>query len=62
MDSPLADIRRQLALTVGDNAVFDGWSDKAVASVPLCARATPNAPAAIRSSYTTAQRSCGRCS
>jgi len=32
MDSPLAEIRRQLALTVGENAVFDGWSDKAVAS------------------------------
>lgn len=28
--SPLAAIRRKLALAVGDNAVFDGWTSKAV--------------------------------
>ena len=31
-DTPLARIRRQLALAVGENAAFDGWSDKAVDS------------------------------
>ena len=30
--SPLERIRRELALTVGENAVFDGWSAKAVES------------------------------
>lgn len=30
MDSPLADIRRQLAFPVAQNAVFDGWTAKAV--------------------------------
>lgn len=29
--SPLERIRRQLALSVGENAAFDGWTDKAVA-------------------------------
>ena len=28
--SPLADVRARLALTVGENAVFDGWTVKAV--------------------------------
>lgn len=31
-DTPLARIRRQLALAVGENAVFDGWNAKAVDS------------------------------
>ena len=31
-DTPLARIRRQLALKVGENAAFDGWTDKAVGS------------------------------
>lgn len=30
--SPLEKLRRQLALTVGENAVFDGWTRKAVDS------------------------------
>ena len=30
--TPLEAVRAQLALSVGDNAVFDGWSDKAVAA------------------------------
>ena len=59
MDSPLAEIRRQLALTVGENAVFDGWSDKAVASAagalgidPDVARlAFPDKPAAMVAAY-----------
>jgi ubiquinone biosynthesis protein COQ9 len=59
MDSPLAEIRRQLALTVGENAVFDGWSDKAVASAaaalgidPDVARlAFPDKPAAMVEAY-----------
>jgi ubiquinone biosynthesis protein COQ9 len=59
MDSPLAEIRRQLALTVGENAVFDGWSDKAVASAagalgidPDVARlAFPDKPAAMVTAY-----------
>ncbi len=29
-ETPLAAIRRRLALTVGENAVFDGWSEAAV--------------------------------
>ena len=31
-DTPLARLRRQLALAVGENAVFDGWNAKAVDS------------------------------
>lgn len=31
-ETPLAAIRRQLALSVGENAVFDGWSEAAVDS------------------------------
>lgn len=31
-ETPLARIRRQLALAVGENAVFDGWTAKAVDS------------------------------
>ncbi len=31
-DTPLAAIRRQLALAVGENAVFDGWKEAAVDS------------------------------
>ena len=31
-DTPLARIRRQLALAVAENAVFDGWTEKAVDS------------------------------
>ena len=30
--SPLERIRRELALAVGENAVFDGWTAKAVGS------------------------------
>src|SRR6476659_9654071 len=30
--SPLERLRRQLALAVGENAVFDGWTTKAVDS------------------------------
>jgi ubiquinone biosynthesis protein COQ9 len=30
--TPLAAVRAQLALVVGENAVFDGWTDKAVES------------------------------
>ena len=30
--SPLADLRRRLALAVGEHAVFDGWTAKAVNS------------------------------
>ena len=32
MESPLEQLRRRLALTVGENAVFDGWTRKAVDS------------------------------
>jgi ubiquinone biosynthesis protein COQ9 len=42
MDSPLAEIRRQLALPVGENAVFDGWSDKAVASAAAALSIDPD--------------------
>lgn len=34
-DSPLAAVRRQLALTVGENAAFDGWSAAAVEAAAL---------------------------
>ncbi|MDP9163286.1 MAG: COQ9 family protein, partial [Pseudomonadota bacterium] len=62
MDSPLAEIRRQLALPVGENAVFDGWSDKAVASAaaalsidPDIARlAFPEKPAEMVAAYVEA--------
>jgi ubiquinone biosynthesis protein COQ9 len=62
MDSPLAEIRRQLALPVGENAVFDGWSDKAVASAaaalsidPDIARlAYPEKPAEMVAAYVEA--------
>jgi ubiquinone biosynthesis protein COQ9 len=42
MYSPLAEIRRQLALPVGENAVFDGWSDKAVASAAAALSIDPD--------------------
>ncbi|GAC1573272.1 MAG: COQ9 family protein [Sphingomicrobium sp.] len=59
MDNPLASIRRQLALPVGENAVFDGWSEKAVISAaaalsidPALARlAFPDKPAAMVAAY-----------
>jgi ubiquinone biosynthesis protein COQ9 len=62
MYSPLAEIRRQLALPVGENAVFDGWSDKAVASAaaalsidPDIARlAFPEKPAEMVAAYVEA--------
>lgn len=34
-ETPLAAIRRQLALSVGENAVFDGWSEAAVDSAAI---------------------------
>ncbi len=53
--TPLQALRRRLALAVGDNAVFDGWTDKAVVSAatslgvdPATARlAFPKTPAAM---------------
>lgn len=59
MDSPLAEIRRQLALTVGENAVFDGWSEQAVTSAaaalgidPAVARLSfPDQSAAMVAAY-----------
>ncbi|MEO7504643.1 MAG: COQ9 family protein [Sphingomicrobium sp.] len=53
--TPLEALRRRLALAVGDNAVFDGWTDKAVISAaasigvdPDAARlAFPKTPAAM---------------
>lgn len=61
MDSPtpLEKLRRQLALAVGDNAVFDGWSRQAVDSAaqqlgidPLQARlAMPKTPAGLVDTY-----------
>lgn len=36
-DSPLERIRRTLALAVGENAVFDGWSRKAIESAAASA-------------------------
>ena len=55
MPTPLEAIRQRLALTVGENAVFDGWTDAAVASSaaqlgidPAQARlAFPKQPAAM---------------
>jgi ubiquinone biosynthesis protein COQ9 len=57
--SPLEKLRRQLALAVGENAVFDGWSAQAVDSAarqlaidPLQARlAMPKTPAAMIDVY-----------
>ena len=40
-DTPLARIRRQLALAVGENAAFDGWSDKSVDSAAVKAGVDP---------------------
>ena len=40
-DTPLARLRRQLALSVGENAAFDGWSDKAVESAAAQAGVDP---------------------
>ena len=40
-DTPLARLRRQLALSVGENAVFDGWTDKAVESAAAQAGVDP---------------------
>ena len=40
-DTPLARIRRQLALAVGENAAFDGWSDKAIDSAAVKAGIDP---------------------
>jgi ubiquinone biosynthesis protein COQ9 len=34
-DSPLAAVRRQLALAIGENAAFDGWTAAAVESAAL---------------------------
>lgn len=34
-DSPLAAVRRQLALAIGENAAFDGWTEAAVVSSAL---------------------------
>jgi ubiquinone biosynthesis protein COQ9 len=34
-DSPLAAVRRQLALAIGENAAFDGWTEAAVESSAL---------------------------
>ena len=58
-NTPLRRIRRQLALAVGENAVFDGWSAAAVTSAavaqgvdPDVARlAFPKAPAAMIAAY-----------
>ena len=38
---PLARIRRRLALSVGENAVFDGWSEAAVDSAALAIGVEP---------------------
>ena len=35
IDSPLAAVRRQLALAIGENAAFDGWTAAAVESAAL---------------------------
>lgn len=40
-DTPLARIRRQLSLAVGENAAFDGWGDKAVESAAAQAGIDP---------------------
>jgi ubiquinone biosynthesis protein COQ9 len=60
--SPLADVRRRLALLVGENAVFDGWSAAAVASAaatmdvdPAVARlAFPKDPTGLIGAYAEA--------
>ena len=39
--TPLARIRRSLALAVGENAVFDGWSDAAVGSAAAAVGVDP---------------------
>ena len=44
--SPLEQLRRQLALAVGENAVFDGWTTKAVDSAAGAARHRPGPGAA----------------
>jgi ubiquinone biosynthesis protein COQ9 len=57
--SPLEQLRRRLALAVGENAVFDGWSRKAVDSAaqqlgidPVQARlAMPKSPAGMIDLY-----------
>ncbi|MEO7787566.1 MAG: COQ9 family protein [Sphingomicrobium sp.] len=61
-ESPLTSIRRQLALPVAENAVFDGWGEAAVASAaaalgidPAVARlAFPDKPAAMIVAYVDA--------
>jgi ubiquinone biosynthesis protein COQ9 len=61
-DSPLARIRQTIALAVGENAVFDGWTVKAVDSAasqlgvdPAQARlAFPKLPAAMVDAYVAA--------
>ena len=40
-DTPLARLRRQLALSVGENAAFDGWSDRAVEAAAAQAGVDP---------------------
>src|SRR5689334_1342837 len=57
--SPLEKLRRQLALAVGENAVFDGWTKAAVDSAagqlgidPVQARlAMPKSPAGMIDTY-----------
>ncbi|HWC55470.1 MAG TPA: COQ9 family protein, partial [Sphingomicrobium sp.] len=57
--SPLEQLRRRLALAVGENAVFDGWTGKAVDSAaqqlgidPIQARlAMPKGQAAMIDLY-----------
>src|SRR4029077_17862216 len=57
--SPLEELRRRLALAVGENAVFDGWTGKAVDSAagqlgvdPVQARlAFPKSPPALIDCY-----------
>ena len=39
--TPLANVRRSLALAVGENAVFDGWTPAAVASAAAAANVDP---------------------
>jgi ubiquinone biosynthesis protein COQ9 len=60
--SPLEQLRRQLALTVGENAVFDGWGRKAVEAAAKqldvdrakALLAMPKNPAALTDLYTQA--------
>ena len=40
-NAPLAQIRRRLALSVGENAVFDGWGEAAVDSASAAAGVDP---------------------